>query len=385
MNDRLDILIDECVDAVLSGELTMAECLDQYPEYAADLNPALQMALLTRRLKKPVLAEDRVDALEIRLRGQMLAQARPPARWLNTWSKMAAAVALVFFLTVGAGGGAVAASANSVPGDFLYGLKRLWEAVMLALASLNDAQDDVWLQLAETRLDEAEQLAGRGVYLDDDLLIDLYSASAQAMQLADAETAPRVVNYLNTAAHRVDNLPASAANAPLLNDLRQLTALEDDGNLRRPPSAYPPSLTTSVPVVVPSATFTATRTPLPTSTATYTPSMTATSTATTTPSATATSRVSATATRTPRPSNTPSPTVTPSVTPTATWTPLPLPAITLPPQVRPTDVDATVDDPDNSPYTWPTSEATTRYRATQASVYATQTQQAIDATEEAQP
>ena len=44
---QLDTLIDQCLDAVLSGERSIDDCLADYPDYAEDLRPALQIALLS--------------------------------------------------------------------------------------------------------------------------------------------------------------------------------------------------------------------------------------------------------------------------------------------------------------------------------------------------
>jgi hypothetical protein len=132
-------------------------------------------------------------------------------------------------------------------------------------------------------------------------------------------------------------------------------------------SAPAPLATATPPTAAPTSTPVPSDTPSPTPTATDTPSPTATST----PSNTPTPRIPATATRTP--TLTPSPTNTPTLTPspTLTWTPLPLPYIPpissadtpVPPGIVPTDV----------PQHLPTLDATERVRATQQSVYMTQT------------
>src|SRR6185436_15257988 len=87
---------------------------------------------------------------------------------------------------------------------------------------------------------------------------------------------------------------------------------------------------------------------------------------------TPTSRIPATATRTP--TFTPSPTYTPTLTPspTMTWTPLPLPG-TIPPITNANTAVPTGIVPTRPPANIPTSDATERVRATQQSVYLTQT------------
>ncbi|MBZ0298448.1 MAG: hypothetical protein K8J31_01850 [Anaerolineae bacterium] len=380
-DSAFEIILDECLDAVLSDARTIDDCLALYPEHAAELKSALQIGLLAKRLKQPEMEAGSLDALEMRLRGQMLAARQPAGRArLAPLSRLAAMVALVFLFTLGAGGGVVAASAHSLPGDPLYGVKRLWEAIVLALASWFDGTDDVWLSLAETRLDEAEDLATHGI-LYRDVLYDLYDATEHAMTLADADTAPRVVVFLNQAQTRLQDLPTTAATDPVRAELFTLIMPGPDGRLRvnsleETPEAQPETAT-STPTVIPSWTpspdqpsttpVPPTRTPAPTSSPTQKP----------------TSRVPATATRTPSPTVTPTFTVTPSLTPTHTWTPLPLPVLPTTQGGSPSN-GSRVIGPSATPVQ-PTSDATVRYRATQAAVYATQTAQAAFETEEPQP
>ncbi|MAS36427.1 MAG: hypothetical protein CL610_20660 [Anaerolineaceae bacterium] len=378
-------ILDECLDAVLSGERTIADCLALYPDAADELQPALQVGLLTSKLKKPAMSSGSVDALEMRLRGQMQAARKPvtPA-WYAPLSRVAAMLALVFLLALGTGGTAVAASANSLPGDTLYGVKRLWETIILALSSLFDSADDVWLHLAQMRLEEAEDLAEQGL-LYRNVLIDLYESTAKAMVLADEQTAPQVLAFLTTAETRLLNLPTTAATEPVRRDLLMLVVPPPDHVLRLPAANRPPSLDGVV--------MTLTSSPTPTSTATPTLIPTATATHTSTrlfnepqpvtqpPSPTATSRVPATATDTPIPSPTRRPTITPTRTPTATWTALPLPV--LPTVQEAEEGSSSIIRPSATPEP-PALNPTVRYRDTQAAVYATQTRQA-QVTEEAQP
>jgi hypothetical protein len=52
-DDAFENILDECLDAVLSGKRTIADCMALYPDHADELKSALQIALLTTRLKKP--------------------------------------------------------------------------------------------------------------------------------------------------------------------------------------------------------------------------------------------------------------------------------------------------------------------------------------------
>jgi hypothetical protein len=106
MNDTpFDAILDTCLDALLAGDWTLERCLQQYPDHAAELKPALQMALLTARLTQPEMSASSVAALEMRLKGQMMAQRsrRRSNPALSPISRLVATIAIVMLLTIGAG------------------------------------------------------------------------------------------------------------------------------------------------------------------------------------------------------------------------------------------------------------------------------------------
>lgn len=372
-------ILAQCLDEMLRGQKSLAECLTAYPAYAADLKPALQIGLLTARLKSPEMNAQSVDALEMRLRAQM----RPAARRSNISylpmgiSRVAASIAVIIILALGSGAGLVAASADDLPGDTLYGVKRLWETIVLAFAPLTGQPGDLWLRIANARLDEANALSDQGK-LTEDALIDLYTATYHASQYGYGDgDASAIIAYFNRAylafMNRITAPPgAEGVYRDMIDALAPLRV--QNGTITPLTSELPPSLS-GAPVGVPSPTpipptavITATDTPSPTATATETPTITASPT----PSATRTPRIPPTPTRTP--TFTPSPTVTLTYTPspTMTWTALPLPG-TIPPitgaatQVPPGFI------PSSTPQTPPTPDGTERVRATQESVFMTQT------------
>jgi len=379
---EFDDILAQCLDDVLGGRKTVAECLGAYPALAADLKPALQIGLLTARLKSPEMSQSSVDTLETRLRAQMPAalsgfRSRPRSDVIQLplgLSRMAAAIAVVFILALGSGAGLVAASADDLPGDALYGVKRLWETIVLAFAPLTGQPGELWLRIANTRLDEAEALSDQE-RLTETALADLYSAIYHLSQYGGGD-ATAIIAFFNRAYLAFMNrIKAPIGAEALYQDVLDAVAPArvQNGIVTPLTSEQPPSLS-GTPLPVPTAlppTFTHTPTPTLTPSPTPTASDTATLTASPTPSATRTPRIPATATRTP--TYTPSPTATLTLTPspTLTWTPLPLPG--FPPitgaatQVPPGFI------PSRTPGILPTLDATERVRATQQSVYLTQT------------
>lgn len=372
-----DDILAECLDDLLRERRTLAECLEAYPEYADELKPALQIAFLTMRLKSAEMPPARVDALEKRLMAGMTAPIplRPRTTALFGLSRMAAVILVTFLLLVGSGAGLVAASADDLPGDTLYGVKRLWETIVLSLSPVTGQPGDLWLQIANTRLSEAEQLSAQG-RLTDEALADLYEASYYVTFYGG--DASKLIEYFNRAFLALFDRIKPPANSDVIyrevvdalnpaNRFRDgvLQPMTDDTppSLRGGFSAEPTPTATNTPVpLLPTDTPSPTATSTPTDTPTLTPTVTLTSTP----------RIPPTATRTPTFTPSPTPTVTYTPTPTFTWTPLPLPggvqsfsspATPVPPAIVPT----------TAPVTLPTLDATERVRATQQSVYMTQT------------
>ncbi|MBL8161490.1 MAG: hypothetical protein JNJ61_05840 [Anaerolineae bacterium] len=361
-------ILNSCVDAIRSGEKTFAECLREYPQHAAELRWLLTVALaLEQTTPAPALSTAAVNKLE----GKLRAAGRPrraAQRWMGM-QRLAATLALLFVLFLGSAG-LVAASSSSRPGDTLYGIKRLWETIVLAFSPMTGSLGELWLQIARARLGEAQAVAAEN-RLSQDALNDLYSAMASAIQNNPTNPNGAMTVYMAEVQTAMQTLvPEADALRPLADVIRSAAVPQYDVNGNLLPL---PADTLALPVVTATPTLPPSATPLPSATLTATPSPTVTVSPTLLPSTTPseTPRIPPTPTRTPSP--TPSATLTPSPTstPSATWTPLPLPgtlqfepAATRIPDVRPpTDVPI-------SPLTFTPN---VRERETQQSVYLTQT------------
>ena len=219
MNDKLtpdfyDILA-ESIDSVLSGKKSIDDCLTAYPQYAELLEEELNVAILTARLRSPRMPADRVDALDAKLRQGMsmmyehtlhISSAttnKPTTTPKNVtrlqprlfFSRTAAIIVLMLIVALSSGGGVVAASSDSNPGDTLYPVKRFWESVVIFIASISGELDDVWLQLAQSRLSEAEYLASQGG-LDVEAMQEIYDALQNVINNTDI-TDERLANLVN--------------------------------------------------------------------------------------------------------------------------------------------------------------------------------------------
>ncbi len=315
-----DILANSLL-RVLDEQIAVADVVNEFPEYADELRAELEAALFVQQIGAadvPQMGTAEVAALERRLRSEMQAlsggitdtgynptvAANTPARNVIPFprlllSRTAAAVIAVIVIFIGGSGGLITVSADAMPGDALYPVKRGWEGVQLAFGSLVGQGDAIREDQVETRLKEAQALSEQGV-LTEDALNDLESA------LNDLVSKTSEAEY--------------TALLPLMERVRQALATMElmgehgavrDSILLLAGPTYAPT---------PTVTPTATMTPTPTATATETP----------VPTETPVNAV-APVVESPTPSRTPRFEPTPSRTPTATTTSTAIPTVTIEP------------------------------------------------------
>lgn len=286
MADRIapDLInaFDDCVTRLNAGQ-SVEMCLRAYPQYAAALRPMLEAGRAVARAMPPA-AE--VQAAQFRSRARVyaaLSERRRPSIWAR-FGALAASLLLILFV---GGGGAALLAQNSLPGDALYGIKRLTEAAMLLVGDADALQ----ASFAARRLDEIEQLLALGREAQVS-----FRGTISAMddeQWVVAGLSLRVPPGIPGADDGIIGAEADVDARTTVD--RQLVAIRI--TLDR----------ATVPPPTPTPTPTATLTP----SATSTPSVTASPTSTETPTATATPTHTATAT--PTPTATRTPTRTPTV------------------------------------------------------------------------
>lgn len=173
----LEFALDECLSCLEKGE-SLEDCLAQYPGLAAELEPLLRVALRTQQLRgsharpEGALADGRGEFLRkaALLRAErershqgILSRLSDRLRAVGTGLSMrrgtltiAVTVMLLFSLL----GGGTIASANSLPGDLLYPLKRASEQVQLALTFGEETKAELRNSFDERRLEEVRTVVG---------------------------------------------------------------------------------------------------------------------------------------------------------------------------------------------------------------------------------
>jgi hypothetical protein len=166
--------LSECLEALSSEKRTLEECLSLYPEDAARLEPLLRTAAL---LAETCSVEPR-PAFAARARERVLRMAEPSLREELAAEPrpsfvMAAAASVLVFLSVG--GFAVTTSADTLPGDWRYPVKRTMEDIRFNLTFDEGGRRQLNIDLTQERLNEVQKLGEQGRRIGEGPLDDLAS------------------------------------------------------------------------------------------------------------------------------------------------------------------------------------------------------------------
>jgi len=156
MNARYEDLVEEGLDAVMSGRVDLDAFLASHPAEADELRPVLEAAIAVdqsmdvqpRPAFRYVARADFADRVQARSRGSWF------SGWLFALRPVAIGLFAVMLATSLAAGGAVAASADATPDNPLYGVKMAQESVRLAIARDELERAGLRARFAERRVDE---------------------------------------------------------------------------------------------------------------------------------------------------------------------------------------------------------------------------------------
>ncbi len=168
--------LSQCLQAIESGQATLESCVAAHPEFA-ELEDLLRAVSIVQGLPRPLLPQ----ASKVTMRGEVLAKYRASARPVRSarrslvaprWFRAVLAASLILALLLGGGAGLVRAADEALPGDSLYGVKRLTEQVQLSFAD-SAARSAISYDIARRRLAELTALAARNQPINDEFLTDV--------------------------------------------------------------------------------------------------------------------------------------------------------------------------------------------------------------------
>ncbi len=165
MKDKqFNTILDECLERIMVGGETVAQCLERYPEYAAELEPLLQTAVIANKAVDIQPSPEFKARARFQLRTEMTRADEKKKRSIFAWHPRWAVAVITVVVVVLLGGGTVyaASSDNTIPGNPLYAVKLATENVRLALTSSDTAKAEVYTAMVNSRMIEIERLMERG-------------------------------------------------------------------------------------------------------------------------------------------------------------------------------------------------------------------------------
>jgi len=159
---EFDNILDECLERLLVEGETIEQCLQRYPEQAAELEPLLQTALEAKEASTiQPRAEFKAKAryqFRSALQETASRRSRPFFGWLPRWATV---VTIVLVLLL-AGGGTVVVASNSMPDSPLYSVKLATEEAQLMLTPSEIGKARLCAELVDRRVAEIIYMAGKG-------------------------------------------------------------------------------------------------------------------------------------------------------------------------------------------------------------------------------
>ncbi|MEE8471143.1 MAG: DUF5667 domain-containing protein [Dehalococcoidia bacterium] len=202
MNRSFEDILDTCIDRVTLKGDSIEQCLESYPEQAAQLEPVLRAALSVMEASSINPRPDFEKDARVRLLSALEAKAGEKGRRLVPfwgWQRRWAVAVTIILAVLLVGGGTVGASANSLPGDVLYPVKTATEKVRAFFTFGKEARASLHIDLAERRLREMESLAERNRFVPESLLNVMRLETEEAIdmlrrnEVAKRELVSRVV------------------------------------------------------------------------------------------------------------------------------------------------------------------------------------------------
>jgi hypothetical protein len=229
-------------------------------------DPLVNAAAYIAKLRTPVLSDIALAHIENKMlaafdKQYRVQKRRQSRRWVSHMSRWAVAASFILVLLIA---GTVPASAGSLPGEPLYGVKRFVERVELALSATPDEAARLQLEHAERRVHEALSLLER----------DQFNMTPLEEALADLKNAQQA------ASPELEASPTFQWQQRTVRKLIQIVMMEaqNSNDSEIPPGASPnptetpqPSATATNTAAGATATYTSRPTRIPTTVATDIP------------------------------------------------------------------------------------------------------------------
>ncbi len=217
-SNEFENILDDCLERLARGE-TVEQCLESYPEQAAQLRPLLQTSQLAREASAILPRAGFKARARYEFRSALQAKASKTKLPLFSLRRGWVMVLMVVSILLVSGGGAALAASNSMPDSPLYPVKLATEQVQLALTPSDMGKARLSAMLADRRVTEIIYMVDKGDVqrvevitqrLDERLATLAILVSAEKVEVPAVETAPRVPTEESAAAP----LPSAPSDKP---------------------------------------------------------------------------------------------------------------------------------------------------------------------------
>jgi hypothetical protein len=187
MRSRIDDVFARLLEEIEDGR-SIEDCLAEYPELAEELAPLLHLAGAVKQMPGPVPRPEAVQQAVSSVRHMVRGDTRAARRF--SWRAfllhpLTVSAALAASLVIVLGWTTVGLSAASLPGEFLYPVKRLSEQVQYFFTTSSEGKAEMHILFADRRTEEFIMTFEPGERIDQQLLESMLREAASAQQFVD--------------------------------------------------------------------------------------------------------------------------------------------------------------------------------------------------------
>ncbi len=225
---EFDNILDECLEKILQGN-TVEECLRDYPDHAAALEPMLRTVMKARAATDIRPRPEFKDRARHQFQSAIREMEPAPAgggffpRFKPVWIALTAFIAILII-----GSGTVYAATGALPDSPLYGIKMATESVWLALTPTDIGKAELYTRFADRRVDEIVRMAELGkVEYAQEATEKLERQLVAIASLTITENGSPSENMLSFGGAEEDSTPLMATIAPTITPAPTTPPTED--------------------------------------------------------------------------------------------------------------------------------------------------------------
>ena len=234
--------LSHCLDLLAEGK-SIDHCIELYPEMSSLLTPLLSTA---STLRDSILVTPTPEfKAAARRRVLSRVEQRKVIKWLpipswRRWAYRGALVAATFLIMISAGQLTLRASSGSSPGDALYPVKEFSETVRMRLATSQEDEAKLHVELAGRRAQEMADVAADGDReMVQELLVKLEAHLEEAPRLMNEKQFHKALDMVLEGGGQLDHSHVRDLLAVLNQDIRTNEARLKDAMYEVPPDMLP--------------------------------------------------------------------------------------------------------------------------------------------------